>query len=194
MKLTFSALALAGALITVTAGCDKKTATDVQGPPTQTATAPTTAAPTTSAPTTAAPTTSAPIAAADNTSMPSTTVINGKTVLLKSTPSGLKYYDMKVGAGPSPKVGQTVSVQYTGTLLDGTKFDSSYDHGGTPIDFPIGVGRVIAGWDEGVPTMKVGGKRRLIVPGALAYGANPPTPMIPADATLVFDIELVAVK
>jgi len=184
MKLTFSALALAGALITVTAGCDKKTATDVQGPPTQTATAPTTAPPTTSAPT----------AAADNTSMPSTTVINGKTVPLKSTPSGLKYYDMKFGAGLSPKVGQTVSVQYTGTLLDGTKFDSSYDHGGTPIDFPIGVGRVIAGWDEGVPTMKVGGKRRLIVPGALAYGANPPTPMIPSDATLVFDIELVAVK
>ena len=179
MKLTFSALALAGALITVTAGCDKKNTDAVQGPPAQTAAA--------------APAT-APTAAADNTSMPSTTVIDGKTVTLKSNPSGLKYYDMKVGAGPSPKVGQTVSVQYTGTLLDGTKFDSSYDHGGTPIDFPIGVGQVIKGWDEGVPTMKVGGKRRLIVPGALAYGANPPTPTIPADATLVFDIELVAVK
>ena len=179
MKLTFSALALAGALIAVAAGCDKKTATDVQGPPPQTAIATPAAAPTT---------------VADNTSMPNTTVIDGKTVPLKSTPSGLKYYDIKIGTGPNPKIGQTVSVQYTGTLLDGTKFDSSYDHGGTPIDFPIGVGQVIKGWDEGVPTMKIGGKRRLIVPGALAYGANPPTPMIPADATLVFDIELVAVK
>ena len=179
MKLTFSALALAGALIAVAAGCDKKTATDVQGPPPQTAISTPAAAPTT---------------VADNTSMPNTTVIDGKTVPLKSTPSGLKYYDIKIGTGPNPKIGQTVSVQYTGTLLDGTKFDSSYDHGGTPIDFPIGVGQVIKGWDEGVPTMKIGGKRRLIVPGALAYGANPPTPMIPADATLVFDIELVAVK
>jgi peptidylprolyl isomerase len=185
MKLTFSALAIAGALITVAAGCDKKTATDVQGPPPQSVTAAPAAAPTT----TAGPTTTA-----DNTSMPNTTVIDGKTVWMKSTPSGLKYYDTKIGTGPSPKIGQTVSVQYTGTLLDGTKFDSSYDHGGTPIDFPIGVGQVIKGWDEGVPTMKVGGKRRLIVPGALAYGANPPTPTIPADATLVFDIELVAVK
>ncbi len=123
-----------------------------------------------------------------------TTVINGKKVPLKSLPSGLKYYDTKVGTGPHPKIGQTVSVQYTGTLLNGTKFDSSYNHGGQPIDFPIGVGRVIKGWDEGVPGMRVGGKRRLVIPGALAYGANSPTPAIPANATLVFDIELVAVK
>jgi len=184
MKLTFSALALAGALITAAPGCDSKTTADVQGPPVQTAPAPTSAA---------APA-SAPAATVDTTSMPTTTVIDGKTVPLKSTPSGLKYYDTKIGTGPNPKIGQTVSVQYTGTLLDGTKFDSSYDHGGTPIDFPIGVGRVIAGWDEGVPTMKVGGKRRLVVPGALAYGAAPPTPTIPPNATLVFDIELVAVK
>lgn len=178
MKLTFSALALAGALIIAAPGCDSKTTTDVQSPPAQTAPTPT----------------SAPATSVDNTSMPTTTVIDGKTVTLKSTPSGLKYYDAKIGTGPNPKIGQTVSVQYSGTLLDGTKFDSSYDHGGTPIDFPIGVGRVIAGWDEGVPTMKVGGKRRLVVPGALAYGANPPTPTIPPNATLVFDIELVAVK
>ncbi len=130
----------------------------------------------------------------DGATVPDTTTIDGKTVKLKSTPSGLKYYDIKVGSGANPKVGQTVSVQYTGTLLDGTKFDSSYDHGGTPIDFPIGTGHVIKGWDEGVPTMKVGGKRRLVIPSDLAYGANPPTPAIPPNATLVFDIELVAVK
>ncbi len=132
---------------------------------------------------------------ADAGKLPDTTTIDGKTLPLKATASGLRYFDMKVGTGVSPKVGQTVSVQYTGTLLDGTKFDSSYDHGGQPIDFPIGVGQVIKGWDEGVPTMKVGGKRRLVIPGSLAYGENPPSgsPITP-NATLVFDIELVAVK
>jgi peptidylprolyl isomerase len=127
--------------------------------------------------------------------VPSTTTVDGKTVPLKSTPSGLKYYDSKVGTGPSPKSGQTAAVQYTGTLLDGTKFDSSYDHGSAPFSFPVGMGRVIAGWDEGVATMKVGGKRRLVIPGALAYGPNPPPGApIPPDATLVFDIELVSVQ
>ena len=127
--------------------------------------------------------------------VPSTTTIDGKTVPLKATPSGLKYYDTKVGTGPSPKSGQTAAVQYTGTLLDGTKFDSSYDHGSDPFSFPVGMGRVITGWDEGVATMKVGGKRRLVIPGDLAYGPNPPPGApIPPDATLVFDIELVSVK
>ena len=92
------------------------------------------------------------------------------------------------------RLARLFSVQYTGTLLNGTKFDSSYDHGGAPIDFPIGVGQVIKGWDEGVPAMKVGGKRRLVIPSDLAYGANPPTPTIPPNATLIFDIELVAIK
>ena len=178
MKLTLSALVLAGAMIAAAPGCKDKDTADVQGPPVQ------------SAPVDAP----APTPSGDATQVPSTTVIDGKTVPLKSTPSGLKYYDIKVGTGPNPKPGQTVSVQYTGTLLDGTKFDSSYDHGGTPVDFPIGVGQVIKGWDEGVPPMKVGGKRRLVIPGDLAYGANPPTPIIPPNATLVFDIELVAVK
>jgi len=129
------------------------------------------------------------------TSVPDTTMVDGKSVKLTKMPSGLEYYDIKIGTGANPKIGQTVSVQYTGTLLDGTKFDSSYDHGGQPIDFPIGVGSVIKGWDEGVPTMKIGGKRRLVIPGALAYGENPPggTPITP-NATLVFDIELVGVK
>lgn len=129
-----------------------------------------------------------------NTLVPMTTIVNGKTVPLKFMPGGLKYYDMTVGTGPSPKAGQTASMRYTGTLLDGTKFDSSYDRGQAPFDFVLGQGQVIKGWDEGVATMKVGGKRRLVIPGSLAYGANPPTPTIPPDATLVFDVELVGVK
>ncbi len=176
MKLTTPALALAGLLLTALAGCGDKGQAGA-GPND-----------------TPAPASGPAVPAANVSQVPDTTVIGGKTVPLKSTPDGLKYYDVKVGTGPNPKVGQTVSVQYTGTLLDGTKFDSSYDHGGKPIDFPIGVRAVIRGWDEGVPTMKVGGKRRLVIPGPLAYGPNPPTPTIPPDATLVFDIELVAVK
>ena len=175
MKLTLPTLALATLLLIGTAGCRDKQEQ---------------ATPTGSTGTSAG---GAP--SADTTKMPDTTTIDGKSVPLKSTPSGLRYYDMKVGTGASPKVGQTVSVQYTGTLLDGTKFDSSYDHGGQPIDFAIGVGQVIKGWDEGVPTMKVGGKRRLVIPGGLAYGMNPPpgSPITP-NATLVFDIELVGIK
>ena len=177
MKFTTKVFILAGALIVAAPGCGSKD--------------------TNSAPTTApdAASQSAPAApAADVSQVPTTTTIDGKTVTLKSTPSGLKYYDITVGTGPSPKPGQTASVQYTGTLLDGTKFDSSYDHGTAPFDFPVGAGQVIRGWDEGVATMKVGGKRRLVVPGGLAYGANSPTPAIPPDATLVFDVDLVAVK
>jgi peptidylprolyl isomerase len=137
----------------------------------------------------------APVASGvDNTAVPMTTIINGKTVTLKFMPGGLKYYDIIVGTGASPKAGQTVSVRYTGTLLDGTKFDSSYDRGQAPFEFVLGQGQVIAGWDEGVATMKVGGKRRLVIPSSLAYGANPPTPAIPPNATLVFDVELVGAK
>ncbi len=135
-----------------------------------------------------------PASAAGNSAVPMTTSINGKTVPLKFMPGGLKYYDMTVGTGATPMAGQTASMRYTGTLLDGTKFDSSYDRGQAPFDFVLGQGQVIKGWDEGVATMKVGGKRRLVIPGSLAYGANPPTPTIPPDATLVFDVELVGVK
>ena len=130
----------------------------------------------------------------DNTVVPMTTLINGKAVPLKFMPGGLKYYDTVVGTGATPKAGQTASMRYTGTLLDGTKFDSSFDHPGqAPFDFVLGQGQVIKGWDEGVATMKVGGKRRLVIPGSLAYGPNPP-PSIPPNATLVFDVELVGVK
>jgi peptidylprolyl isomerase len=110
-----------------------------------------------------------------------------------TTPSGLKYTDIVVGTGPSPQPGQTAVVHYTGTLADGTKFDSSVDKG-QPLSFPLGRGRVIKGWDEGVATMKVGGRRRLVVPPALGYGAAGSPPRIPGGATLVFDVELLEVK
>ena len=109
-----------------------------------------------------------------------------------STISGLKYIDLVEGKGESPKPGQIVAVHYTGTLTDGKKFDSSVDRG-QPLLFPIGMGRVIKGWDEGVMSMKVGGKRRLIVPASLGYGARGSGP-IPPNATLIFDVELLGVK
>jgi peptidylprolyl isomerase len=111
-----------------------------------------------------------------------------------TTASGLKYSDLVVGTGATPQKGQTVTVHYTGTLeKTGKKFDSSVDRG-VPADFRIGVGSVIKGWDEGLMTMKVGGKRRLIVPGALGYGREGRAPDIPPNATLVFDVELLGVK
>jgi peptidylprolyl isomerase len=110
-----------------------------------------------------------------------------------TTESGLKYYDFEVGEGPSPQEGQTVSVHYTGWLEDGTKFDSSLDRG-QPFSFVLGVGNVIAGWDEGVATMAVGGKRQLVIPPELAYGDQGAGDVIPPGATLIFEVELLDVQ
>ena len=110
-----------------------------------------------------------------------------------TTDSGLKYTDVVVGTGASPKSGQKVTVHYTGTLTNGTKFDSSRDKG-QPFTFTIGVGQVIKGWDEGVLTMKVGGRRNLFIPAALAYGARSPGAGIPANADLLFDVELLSIQ
>lgn len=110
-----------------------------------------------------------------------------------TTASGLKYTDVVVGTGASPQKGQSVTVHYTGTLEKGTKFDSSYDKG-KPADFRIGVGAVIRGWDEGLMSMKVGGKRKLVIPSALGYGPSGRPPSIPGNSTLIFDVELLGVK
>jgi peptidylprolyl isomerase len=110
-----------------------------------------------------------------------------------ATSSGLQYEDLQVGAGASPRPGSKVAVHYTGTLENGRKFDSSLDRG-QPFVFQIGMGQVIAGWDEGVMTMKVGGKRRLVIPPALGYGARGAGNVIPPNATLVFEVELLEVR
>jgi peptidylprolyl isomerase len=110
-----------------------------------------------------------------------------------TTPSGLKYIDTTVGEGDSPQTGKTVKVHYTGTLENGKKFDSSRDRN-QPFSFTIGVGQVIKGWDEGVATMKVGGRRQLIIPSNLGYGASGAGGVIPPNATLIFDVELLEVK
>ena len=123
-----------------------------------------------------------------------TTAATAETV---TTPSGLKYQDEVVGAGPEPKAGQQVTVQYTGWLDEGgkkgKKFDSSRDRN-QPFTFPLGAGQVIKGWDEGVATMKTGGKRTLIIPPQLGYGARGAGGVIPPNATLIFDVELLGAK
>lgn len=128
--------------------------------------------------------------------------VKGKPTLLLMkdtvvTVSGLKYIDVKPGTGGSPKNGQTVTVHYTGTLIDGKKFASSKDSN-IPLEFVLGKesgpGAVIKGWNEGVATMKIGGVRKLIIPPDLAYGDNGRPPVIPPKSTLVYEIELLGVK
>jgi FKBP-type peptidyl-prolyl cis-trans isomerase len=109
------------------------------------------------------------------------------------TADGLQYWDIKVGAGPTAEKGQTVKVHYTGWLTNGQKFDSSVDRG-QPFVFHLGAGQVIKGWDEGVAGMKVGGKRQLRIPPELGYGARGAGGVIPPNATLIFDVELLGVQ
>ena len=116
---------------------------------------------------------------------------------MTKTSSGLQYEDVKEGTGASPKKGQTCVMHYTGWLWEngakGKKFDSSVDRG-QPFEFPLGEGRVIKGWDEGVATMKVGGKRNLLIPPQLGYGSRGAGGSIPPNATLLFEVELLSVK
>ncbi len=112
---------------------------------------------------------------------------------LTKTPSGLQYQDVKVGTGAEAQQGQTAVVHYTGWLTDGTKFDSSRDRG-APFSFPLGAGQVIQGWDQGVAGMKVGGRRKLVIPASLGYGDRGAPPVIPPGATLVFDVELLEIQ
>jgi peptidylprolyl isomerase len=114
---------------------------------------------------------------------------SGKPIV--TTPSGLKYVDLLVGTGAAVKTGDHVSVNYLGKLLDGTKFDASADHGGT-FDYVQGVTSLIQGWTEGTSTMKVGGKRKLIIPPQLGYGMQGAGDAVPPNATLIFEIEMVS--
>ena len=133
-------------------------------------------------------------AIAAGTSIPAIAQSAGKTM---TTASGLQITDTKVGTGAAPKTGQICVMHYTGWLYQngakGAKFDSSLDRG-QPFEFPIGTGRVIKGWDEGVASMKVGGKRTLIIPPDLGYGARGAGGVIPPNATLIFEVELLDVK
>jgi len=139
-------------------------------------------------PTISAPTTNAP--PATPAPAPEIDKETGKPIV--TTQSGLQYVDLVVGKGPAVKTGDHIFVNYIGTLVDGTKFDSSYDRG-QPFDFIVGIGQVIKGWDEGLLTMNVGGKRKLIIPSRLGYGMEGQGDVIPANATLIFKVELVSV-
>jgi peptidylprolyl isomerase len=136
--------------------------------------------------------------AAETNQPPITQIINKEIISMDldqavTTPSGLKYIDIVEGTGESPQKGQKVTVHYTGTLTDGKKFDSSKDRN-QPFTFTIGVGQVIKGWDEGVASMKVGGQRTLIIPPDLGYGTRGAGGVIPPNATLLFDVELLGIK
>ena len=126
-------------------------------------------------------------------SIPMTTEQPENQEKIISTDSGLQYVEIQEGTGAIPKAGQTVIVHYTGTLTDGSKFDSSRDRN-QPFSFKLGIGQVIKGWDEGLSTMRVGGRRKLIIPPQLGYGARGAGGVIPPNATLIFDVELLRIN
>ena len=127
------------------------------------------------------------------TEKPTSNIMSDDDNKAVTTASGLKYVVINEGTGAAPKTGQTVVVHYTGTLEDGTKFDSSRDRG-QPFSFKLGVGQVIKGWDEGLSTMKVGDRRQLTIPPELGYGARGAGGTIPPNATLIFDVELLKIS
>jgi FKBP-type peptidyl-prolyl cis-trans isomerase FkpA len=134
---------------------------------------------------------SAPAPKATATPKPSSpTKVTGQP---QSTASGVEYWDIKVGTGKTAVAGKKLSMHYTGWLTNGKKFDSSLDHD-EPFSFTLGTGEVIKGWDEGVAGMKVGGKRQLKIPPAAGYGSRGAPPVVPPNATLIFDVELLDVK
>ena len=165
-------------LITVIVACTESEST---APPSPTATA------------TPSPTaTGTPAPTATATPGP-TTVVDSSSIPIITTDSGLQIKDLIVGTGQRAQIGDTAVVDYTGWLEDGTKFDSSLDRG-VPFEFVIGQGRVIKGWDEGVASMNVGGKRELTIPSELAYGDRGIGDVIPPGATLIFEVELIALR
>lgn len=128
-----------------------------------------------------------------NTSTTTPPPTSGPTTTATPTPAKLQAMDIKIGTGSAVKSGDTIKIDYLGTLANGQKFDSSYDRG-QPFEVQIGVGKVIKGWDQGVIGMKVGGKRRLVIPPELGYGEKGAGGVIPPNATLVFDLELLEIK
>ena len=142
---------------------------------------------------TSASATSTPAAGGETSGFDMSTDKSMEIAMPSGTSARLQYKDLKVGDGSIAESGKVAMVQYTGWLTDGTKFDSSYDHG-QPFQFRIGEGGVIQGWDKGVQGMRVGGKRRLVIPSELGYGSRGAGGVIPPNATLVFEVELIGLK
>ena len=185
------ALVLVIALAVMLAGCKSQQAPQSQAPTTTAAPAETAKPP---APAPAAPQAQPAQAGKEDPLAAARKLGTATQNPVVTTASGLQYIDVKVGTGAEAKAGQVVSVHYTGWLVNGTKFDSSRNPGRQAFQFPLDGGRVIKGWDEGVAGMKVGGVRKLIVPSNLAYGPMGRAPVIPPDATLIFEVELMGVQ